>query len=285
MTRTFTPSQPNWCAGCGHFGVQGALVESLTYLGFAPHETVMLAGIGCSGTMQNNVSAYGYHATHGRVLPTATGMVIANPGLIVIASGGDGDGYAIGMGHLVHTFRRNPSMLYIVMNNGTYGLTKGQPSPTAHADDSPEPPLDAVQLGLAIQNSTFIARAFVGRSAQLNRLMREGLLHAKQKCGFAFLEVMSPCVTYNETYTRWEAQLADLDRDAAYDSSDRIKAAAHYARLAANGKVPVGLVYRGSSRTYEAALAIDALNCPAHQDVSVNTRQQELHALLEPYEC
>lgn len=285
MTTTFTPRVPIWCAGCGHFGVQAALVEALRSLQIAAHQTVIVAGIGCSGTIQNNISAYGYHATHGRVLPTATGLVIANPTLMVIAAGGDGDGYAIGMGHLVHTLRRNPSMVYIVMNNATYGLTKGQPSPTADSIEPPEAPVDALQLGLTLPSSTFLARSFVGRPAQLHRLMREAITHARERRGFAFLEVLSPCVTYNDTYARWEALVTDMDQEAEYDCTDRFGAAAHYARVKSTGKIPTGVIFRGTARTYEAALEIDQENPPALQNVAPQAHTQRLQKLLDPYRC
>ncbi len=284
MTKTFTPRQPIWCAGCGHFGVQAALVDALRALEIPPHETLIIAGIGCSGTIQNNIGAYGYHAIHGRVLPTAIGAVVANPGLTVIASGGDGDGYAIGLGHLIHTFRRNPSLLYVVMNNGIYGLTKGQPSPTSEPEvDSSEQPLDAVHLGLTIPSSTFIARGFVGKPVQLGRLMREALVHVRERRGFAFLEVMSPCVTYNDSYSRWDSLVIDLDEDTTHDASDWIGSAARYARLIADGRIPTGLIYRGTARTYEAALGLDPRKPMALQDPAPGPRRRELEALLEPY--
>jgi len=149
MTKTYTPTPPIWCAGCGHFGVQGALERALIDLNIAKHDTMILAGIGCSGSLQNNVGTYGFHALHGRVLPTATGVAFANPELTVIAVGGDGDGFAIGAGHFVHTVKRNPNFLYIVMNNSVYGLTKGQDSPTM--DSSAAVGMDATRLALSIR--------------------------------------------------------------------------------------------------------------------------------------
>ena len=131
MTKTYTPARPIWCAGCGDFGVLEALTTAFQQLEVPEHNRMIIAGIGCSGSLQNNLSCYGYHALHGRVLPTATGAKLANPNLTVVGVGGDGDGYAIGCGHLVHAFKRNPGVTYIVMNNGTYGLTKGQASPTS----------------------------------------------------------------------------------------------------------------------------------------------------------
>lgn len=226
------------------------------------HETIILAGIGCSGTVQNNLGTYGYHALHGRVLPTATGTHLANPDLTVIAAGGDGDGYAIGMGHLVHTFRRNPSFTYVVMNNGVYGLTKGQDSPTfqsgAEALD-----FDAVSLALSIPTTSFVARGFARWPDQLNRLMVAALEHARGGHGFAFIEVLSPCVTYNDTYPLWESTLVDVDADG-HDPSDRIAAFETVARLAEDGHMGVGLLYRneghGASENglNPAAVALDA---------------------------
>lgn len=269
MTITFKPGSPIWCAGCGHFGVEAALKQSLGNLAIAPHETMVLAGIGCSGTIQNYIGSYGYHALHGRVLPTATGVAAANPGLTVIAAGGDGDGYAIGCGHLVHTIRRNPSLLYIVMNNGTYGLTKGQPSPTAVGRADQEHAVDAIQLGLTIPGSTFMARGYVGQMNQLVDLVEAGLRHVRDKRGFAFLEVISPCVTFNDNYPSWREMLTNLDADEAYDCSDRTSAIIQYARLAAEGQLPSGLIYQGEATTFEEAIGVTAENSPAFQDLSV----------------
>jgi 2-oxoglutarate ferredoxin oxidoreductase subunit beta len=246
MTGTYRPSHPIWCAGCGHFGVQAALSGALAEVGAAPHEVLVLAGIGCSGTIQNNLGTYGYHALHGRVLPTAAGVALANPRLTVIAAGGDGDGYAIGAGHLVHTFRRNPSFLYVVMNNGTYGLTKGQPSPTAPAlGDAPHEALDGIVLGLALPGTTFLARGFARWYDQMRRLLVAGLQHARGGLGFGFVEVMSPCVTYQDLYPVWEASLHDLDAEEGYDPADRAGAFVRCTSLAQAGRTPVGLVYRG----------------------------------------
>ncbi|MCZ7532723.1 MAG: thiamine pyrophosphate-dependent enzyme [Acidimicrobiia bacterium] len=240
MTTTYRPADPIWCAGCGHFGVQTALSEALADLDISKEEILLLAGIGCSGTIQNNLGTYGYHALHGRVVPTATGAWQANPDLTVIAAGGDGDGYAIGMGHLIHAFRRNPSITYIVMNNGVYGLTKGQDSPTRQGT----PSLDAILLGLSILETTFIARAFTRASDQLRDLTAAALRHAREGRGFAFLEVLSPCVTYNDTYPQWDAEYLDLDTDTEHNPTDRTGAFGRVVALQAEGKIPIGLIYR-----------------------------------------
>jgi 2-oxoglutarate ferredoxin oxidoreductase subunit beta len=246
MTETYTPATPIWCAGCGHFGVEGALRVALHELDIPAHETFVLAGIGCSGTIQNNMGTYGYHALHGRVLPTATGAALSDPRLTVVAAGGDGDGYAIGGGHLIHTFRRNPSMTYVLMNNAVYGLTKGQPSPTANASGTVnDAPLDGILLGLSIPGSTFLARGFARWFDQLRELTVAALRHARSGKGFAFLEVLSPCVTYNDTYPSWEASIVDLDAEASYDPSDRAAAFTRCVTLADEGRIPVGMIYSG----------------------------------------
>jgi 2-oxoglutarate ferredoxin oxidoreductase subunit beta len=285
MTTTFTPAEPIWCAGCGDFGVQSGLVNALEALGIAAHDVMILAGIGCSGTLQNNISNYGYHAMHGRVLPTATGVVLANPDLTVIATGGDGDGYAIGAGHLVHTFKRNPSFVYIVMNNGTYGLTKGQDSPAIdqHRNDQVEHALDAVALGLAIPGATFIARAFTRWPDQMQRLIVAALDHARQKRGFAFLEIMSPCVTYNDTYPAWEAALDDLDDAPGYDPADRATAFRTVTEMAAGGRMPAGLIYRGENAPYEAAWRNADHAPPALQDVEPAGHAESYRAIIDRY--
>lgn len=246
--RTYRPALPIWCAGCGHYGVLNALQAVIRDLALPPHEVALLAGIGCSGTIQNYLGTYGYHALHGRVLPAASGVALANPELTVIAAGGDGDCYAIGLGHLVHAFRRNLSLTYIVMNNERYGLTKGQPSPTSRVDypSHLEAPIDAVLLGLSIPASTFVARGYSGRYDQLVRLISDALEHARSRRGFAFLEVISPCVTYQDSYPYWEQTLHDLDSQAGYDPADRSAAFAAVTSLAADGRVPVGVVYRAA---------------------------------------
>jgi 2-oxoglutarate ferredoxin oxidoreductase subunit beta len=285
MTKTFTPARPIWCAGCGDFGVQSALVNALDHHGIAAHDVMVLAGIGCAGTIQNNLSNYGYHAMHGRVLPTATGVVLTNPELTVIAAGGDGDGYAIGGGHLVHTFKRNPSMVYIVMNNGTYGLTKGQDSPTVaqRRNDYVEQAIDAVALGLAVPGSTFIARAFTRWPDQMQDLMIAALEHARSKRGFAFLEIMSPCVTYNDTYPAWEVALDNLDERPDYDPTDRVAAFGAVTTLAAEGRMAAGMIYRGDNTAYEAAWQSADHAPPALQDVEPGGHVESYRAILERY--
>lgn len=269
MTKTFKPARPIWCAGCGDFGVQQALENGMKALGIEPHDALVIAGIGCSGSLQNNIRCYGYHALHGRVLPTATGAKLANSKLAVIGVGGDGDGYAIGGGHLVHTLKRNPSITYIVMNNGTYGLTKGQASPTSPSGygENVEEDLDPIMIGLSIPGSTFIARGYTGQPAQLLELTTAALEHAQSGRGFAFLEVLSPCVTYNDTYRAWRTDVYDLEQDADYDPSDRGAAFMRMLALREQGRLPIGLIYKGERPALETLATNAEFPPPALQDI------------------
>jgi 2-oxoglutarate ferredoxin oxidoreductase subunit beta len=269
MTKTFTPARPIWCAGCGDFGVQQALENAMKELNIEAHDTLVIAGIGCSGSLQNNLRCYGYHALHGRVLPTATGAKLANTNLTVIGVGGDGDGYAIGGGHLLHTLKRNPSITYIVMNNGTYGLTKGQASPTSPNGygENVEEDIDPLMLGLSLPGSTFLARGYTGQPAQLLQLMTAALEHAENGRGFAYLEVLSPCVTYNDTYRAWRTDVYDIEQDPSYDSTDKAAAFARLLELREQGRLPIGLLYRGDRPALEA-LALNAeYPAPALQNI------------------
>ncbi len=269
MTTTFKPARPIWCAGCGDFGVQQALENGLESLGIEAHDAMVVAGIGCSGSLQNNLKCYGYHALHGRVLPTCTGAKLANTNLAVVGVGGDGDGYAIGGGHLMHTLKRNPSVTYIVMNNGTYGLTKGQASPTSPNGygENIEEDMDPIMLGLSIPGSTFLARGYTGEPAQLLELTIAALNHAKSGRGFAFLEVLSPCVTYNDTYRAWRTDVYDISEEPDYDPTNRAAAFVRMQELREDGRLPIGLIYTGD----RPALESEALNAdfatPALQDI------------------
>lgn len=276
---TFSPARPIFCAGCGHFGVGAALEGAVDELAIPRHELMIVAGIGCSGTVQNNMVAYGYHALHGRVLPTSTGFALANPALTVVAAGGDGDGYAIGGGHLLHTFRRNPPLVYIVMNNGTYGLTKGQDSPTALVNSSPG--FDAIDLGLAIPGTTFVARGFARLPDQLRDLTKQAIEHSRSGRGFAFIEVLSPCVTYNDTYAEWDSGLHNVDEDPGYNSQDRLAALQMSMTLKSEGLQPVGLIYQAPVREGTVARA-EAIG-PADADVSISANREQLVSVMESY--
>ncbi|HEX6972694.1 MAG TPA: thiamine pyrophosphate-dependent enzyme, partial [Limnochordia bacterium] len=173
-----------WCPGCGDFGVLKALQSALVDLDLQPHQVAVVAGIGCSGKIGNYINSYNFHVVHGRTLPTALGMKLANRDLTVLAVGGDGDGYAIGMGHFLHAIRRNADITYIVMDNHIYGLTKGQVSPTSDPgfktvstpEGSIERPVRPLQLALAA-GATYVAQGFSGQVKALSQLIADGIRH------------------------------------------------------------------------------------------------------------
>ncbi len=283
MTETFPVANPIWCAGCGHFGVLSALDGSLDRLDIPRHRALVLAGIGCSGMIQNYVEAYGYHALHGRVLPTATGAKLANPALAVIAAGGDGDGLAIGVGHLVHTFRSNPGITYIMMNNATYGLTKGQASPTSPGGfkgSTAQRAMDPIMLGLSLPGTTFLARGYSGAPEQLERLIDAAITHAEEGNGFAFLEVISPCIAYNDTYHDWRERLHAVDDDPNYDPTDRASAFRLAVEAQAERRLATGLLFRSEERSLENALTSDP---PALLDITPAAHLDEYRQVMQSF--
>ena len=235
-----------WCPGCGDFGVLAAVKKAAANQKIANHELVLVGGIGCSGSIHNFVEVNGLHALHGRLLAQAVGVKLANPALTVVAAGGDGDGYAIGMGHFMHAFKKNASILYLVMNNETYGLTKGQPSPTAPIgfEGNVEPPFDAILTALSIPASNFIARTFSGDPKTMTAVLEEGLKFNRENRGFAFGEDLSPCVTYNDTFQLWREKVVDVATLGGYDPTDRKAMFRLCLETLESGRIPIGVMHR-----------------------------------------
>lgn len=247
-----TKIEPVWCPGCGDFGVLNALCNALSAKEVDPKNLVFVSGIGCSGRLPPYVKSYGFHTVHGRVLPIATGVKVANPDLTVVAVGGDGDAFAIGGGHIPHMSRRNPSIVYIVMDNGTYGLTKGQASPTgplgmktaASPYGTIEPPLNPIAMALGYDIS-FVARAYSGKNKELEAIIERATAHR----GFAFIDVISPCITYYNTYKELPPQLALVPDD--HDVKDRAKA---FELSLKTDKIYLGVFYDVERPTFEERL-------------------------------
>ena len=218
--------KPNWCPGCGDFSVHAAIHKAAANVGLEPEEVAIITGIGCSGRLSGYINSYGVHAIHGRALPLAQGVKMANKDLTVIASGGDGDGYAIGMGHTIHALRRNMNMTYIVMDNQIYGLTKGQTSPSSAVGfvtkSTPTGNIEknVAPLELALSSgATFVAQGFSSDIKALTKMIEDAINHD----GFSFVNVFSPCVTYNKvnTYDWFKEHLTSIDDIDDYDNSDK----------------------------------------------------------------
>ena len=221
--------KPNWCPGCGHYALQNALQQAAANAKLEPHQLAIISGIGCSGRLSGYMYAYGVHAIHGRSLPVAQGVKMGNRDLTVVACGGDGDGFAIGLGHTIHAMKRNMDITYIVLDNHVYGLTKGQTSPRSDRgfqtkttpQGSTESPLSAMELALA-SGATFVAQGFSQNIKELASLVEQGIQHK----GFSFINVFSPCVTFNKTntYEWYKNHITSLQDIKDYDSSNRLQA-------------------------------------------------------------
>ncbi|MCH6547613.1 MAG: 2-oxoacid:ferredoxin oxidoreductase subunit beta [Gemmatimonadetes bacterium] len=215
---------PDWCVGCGDFGVLRSLQKACVELGLQPHRILTVSGIGCSSNLPGYIHAYGMHTLHGRSLAVATGAQLANHELTVIATGGDGDGYGIGGNHFTHTARRNVDITYLVMNNQIYGLTTGQISPTSTMGmktkstpfGSVEAPMNPITSAI-MNGATFVARGFAGDPKHLTELIKQAVQHT----GFSLLDVFSPCVTFNHDndFPFFKERVKRLE-DEAHDPTD-----------------------------------------------------------------
>lgn len=253
-----TKESPDWCPGCGDFGILMGIKKAVIELDRPLHETCIVSGIGCSGKLNHFVNTYGFEGLHGRALPLATAIHLANHKLNVVAVGGDGDGYGIGMGHFMHTMRRNMNFTYIVHNNQVYGLTKGQYSPTTEpgmkTSSSPygaiETPVNPITLGLAAEGVTFLARGFAGDIKHLHWLILEGMKHK----GFALIDVLQPCVTFNKlnTYDFFRSRVYKLEEDTTYDKTNRQMAMERADEW--DKRIATGIFYQVDAPTYEDSI-------------------------------
>ncbi len=250
-----TYQKPSWCPGCGNFGIWYALKSAFNELGFKNHDVTMVFGIGCSGNLSNFIKVYGFHSIHGRTLPVATGIKLANHKLNVIATSGDGDGLGIGLGHFIHTCRRNLDITYIIHDNRVYGLTTGQTSPTSpkgfSSKSTPfgviELPVNPIALAI-ISGATFVARGYSGEIDHLSSLIVQGIKHK----GFAVIDVLQPCVTFNPSYSYpyYNPRVYKLE-EAGHNPEDFNKALS--LAIENNEKIPIGVFYKSKRETYEEA--------------------------------
>jgi 2-oxoglutarate ferredoxin oxidoreductase subunit beta len=245
---------PDWCPGCGDFGVLKALKMAAGKLGILPKDLFVVSGIGCSSNLPGFIHAYGVHSLHGRAVAVASGVNFANHNLHVVITGGDGDGYGIGIGHFIHAMRRNLNLTYIVMNNQIYGLTTGQASPTTMIEvktkstprGNVEHPINPIALAL-VSGATYVSRAFSGEPNHMADIIAGAIAHR----GFSLVDVFSPCVTYNKinTYPWFKQRVFKLEKEALYDA--RNFGFALEKAMEWGDRIPIGLFYQQESAVYE----------------------------------
>src|ERR1700732_3509264 len=237
---------PDWCPGCGDFGVLAAVEKALVELQIPNHKVVTISGIGCSSNLPGYINTYGMHTLHGRALAVATGAQLANHKLKVIVTGGDGDGYGIGGNHFLHTMRRNVDLTYIVMDNQIYGLTTGQVSPTSikgmKTKSTPfgsiENEINPIPLAI-VGGATYVARGFTGQVRHLTELIKGGIQHK----GFALIDTFSPCVTFNRDNTHeYFRQRTQKLEDQAHDPTDFLHAMERGYEW--GDEIPIGLFWK-----------------------------------------
>ena len=252
----YAGSQPAWCPGCGNFSILNALKKALVELDIEPHKVLIVSGIGQAGKLPHYTRGNVFNVLHGRTLPAAAGAKIANPELVVLAVGGDGDGYGEGGNHFLHSLRRNHDITYLVHNNQVYALTKGQASPTSDqgfvtktTPHGASTPLNSLAVAIAA-GGTFVARGFSGDIDHLVGLIKSGIQHR----GFALVDILQPCVSFNHKNTHAWYKERVYKMEAAYRPSDR--SAAMEKALEWGERIPIGVIYQRERPTFEDELTV-----------------------------
>lgn len=246
-----SPVRPTWCPGCGDYGIWNAVKRALARLDLAPHQVMLVSGIGCGSKLPDYTHANGYMSLHGRTVPVASGVKLANHGLQVICTHGDGDAYAEGLGHMLHAARRNLDIVDVVQDNRIYGLTKGQYSPTTEKgrvtktspQGSIEQPVNPLALALAA-GATFVSRSWSG---DLNHLT-DTIARAIEHRGYALVDVLQPCVSFNRPYDYdfYRPRVHNVEDEPAYDPED-LMAAFRWAQEWGD-RIPIGVLYQVEDR-------------------------------------
>jgi 2-oxoglutarate ferredoxin oxidoreductase subunit beta len=257
MTPGFDAYTPTWCPGCGDWGIRVGIKTALTQLNYDPSSLFVGFDIGCSGNMNDFLNGYAMHTLHGRSLATAIGMKLANHDMKTIVIGGDGGLYGEGGNHFLHACRGNHDITVIVHDNMVYGLTKGQVAPTAeHGYKSSSTPAGIIEqpvnpLALAItQGATFVAQGFAGQLPQLIELLKMGISHK----GFALVNILQPCVTFNKVNTYHYYLERTYKLDDSYDPTDLKQAVQKSTELFVE-KFPLGVIYKSERPAYHEQLA------------------------------
>jgi len=248
---------PAWCPGCGNFGILQAFKEAMVELSIRPHEFTIVSGIGQAGKFPHYLRCNTFNGLHGRTLPVATGIRLANHEMLVFAVAGDGDCYGEGGNHLIHAIRRNVNIKLLVHDNQVYGLTKGQASPTSlHGMVTKvqtygviSEPLNPISLAISLDCS-FVARGFAGDIPHLKELIKEAIRHR----GFCLIDILQPCVTFNKinTYEWYRQRVYKLPED--YDPSDRLEA--FKKALEWGERIPIGIIYKKERPIFEEQIPV-----------------------------
>ena len=275
-----TKTNPTWCPGCGNYGILGALKGAITELDLAPHNVLIVAGVGCHGHEPQWVNTYGFQTIHGRTLPLAQAAKLANHELTVIAVAGDGDCLDEGMSHFIHACRRNIDMTLLVHNNGVFGLTTGQTSPTSGKGfvskstpfGSPEQPVNALALALEA-GASFVGRGFAGDPKHLQELVVKAIKHR----GFSLVEIFQPCVVWNKvnTYDFWRQNTYKLE-GAGHNSSSREAA---WRKSHEKEPWPLGVLYQTTTQMFTDHLPQIAKQTLVKQPIG----KIDIKPLLEEY--
>ncbi|WP_434642515.1 2-oxoacid:ferredoxin oxidoreductase subunit beta [Thermoanaerobacterium thermosaccharolyticum] len=251
MNTAFETYETAWCPGCGNFGILNALKDALTELGLKPHQVVIASGIGQAAKMPHYINVNGFNGLHGRALPPATAINIANKDLKVIINSGDGDTYGEGGNHFIHAIRRNANIAHFVHDNQIYGLTKGQASPTTAKGQKTSlqfdgvilDPVKPIKLALTM-GAGFVARSFSGNYEHLKKMMKEAIMYD----GYALLDIFQPCVTFNRvnTFKWYNDRVYELPNDYDYtDLDNAFKVADEW-----GDRIPIGIIYKVEKPTY-----------------------------------
>lgn len=308
MNQEYVSTETQWCPGCGNFSILSSLLKVMNNLDVPKNNVVFMGGIGQAPKLNQFIPANGFSGLHGRVLPAATGVHVGNPELKIVINSGDGDSYGEGGNHLIHTIRRNPNMTHFVHNNQIYGLTTGQPSPTtdlgdlvinkSHAkvesdeepttsqqspttdldDNSPElnPSIPLRPLGLALAaGATFVARCFSGDQKQMEEIMKAAIEHK----GYALVDILQPCVTFNKVNTfGW---YKDRVRPVGPDHDPTDKDAGRILATTWGDEIPTGILYQVEEPVYTERRAV--LNqglIPAQLKTTDQDREDRLKTFL-----
>jgi 2-oxoglutarate ferredoxin oxidoreductase subunit beta len=245
-----TTAKNTWCPGCGNFGVLTSIKSALVDSGLDREEVVLVSGIGCHGKMIDYLNINGFHSIHGRVLPVATGITLANPDIKVIGFSGDGDCYDEGWDHFAHAIRRNINMTLFVHDNMVFGLTTGQTTATTRLGFKTKstpygaitPPINPLAHAL-VSNATFVARGYVGDTRHLHDLMLQAIKHR----GFSYIDILQVCKTFNDLYDWYKGRIYKLE-ETGYDNTDRNEALKKCAEW--GDHIPIGILYKEEKPTY-----------------------------------